>query len=244
MNIKTLRLFLFCLGLIPIIIVIGCNPILYTPPAQHVPLLKKQGEGEVRFSLGTRGYSLQGAYAGTNEYAFLFDARQSVYKQEQTYYSELSSRQHRETTILLGMGRYGTLGDGKKGRWGFYGGLGWGRSCDTPLTGSLFAEAEARYWQVFMQPQIGFEYKMLEGTLSLRANYTDIGNVRSTAPAYDGKHFVHLTLEPAATLGFGYDPVKLFAQIGETFGGKVFNQTSDNLSGRLNMTFGIKAQIR
>lgn len=49
---------------------------------------------------------------------------------------------------------------------------------------------------------------------------------------------------PAATLGFGHDPVKLFAQIGETFGGKVFNQTSDNLSGSLNITFGIKAQIR
>lgn len=225
----------------------GCapTPILYTPPVQHVPMLHEQDECELRFSSGNRGYTLQGAYAISDNCGLLVDSRRIAYEQEEKDWDgEVSSRRHREQTMLAGVGSFGALGERKKARWGFYGGGGRGLAGDTPLKGTLYSKADAHYWQFFLQPQIGFATRIAEGALSLRSSYTFINKVRAVDPRYHGKRFEFFTLEPALTLGLGYDPVKIFAQVGLTLGGKEFTKTIDPVSGPVNMTVGLKVEIR
>ena len=222
----------------------NCAPVLYTPPAPQVPILQAKGELETRFSVGIRGYSGQAAYAITDKIGIMLDGRWQDFSQKATdirfenysiSFDDVSSRQYREQGFSAGIGTYGNLGNKKIGCWGLYGGAGVGRSKDMPLSGTFFSASNTKYYQFFLQPQIGFSIKYIEGSISGRLNYARVGQVHSDDLNYDGKYFDLFTLEPTATLAFGYDPIKLFSQVGLTFGNAAFQETSSVFTGSINV---------
>ncbi|HRO42327.1 MAG TPA: hypothetical protein PL009_05800 [Flavipsychrobacter sp.] len=216
----------------------ACSPRIYLPDRTNAPMLREAGEVKLTSSLKIqnnanaprtvlspsldfaasplKGLGIIASYRSTNRYANEEDFYNNYYYQDSIRYS--GSR------VEFGVGYY--LPFGGRGLFDIYGGVGFG-SIERSNQRGYFGNYDAKYFQAFLQPSIGFAagdvFDMSGGmkinihkynnfktdTISFRYEFTD-PNVDIETPTF-------LMLGPFMNMNVGYKYAKFNMQFGANF---------------------------
>jgi len=203
----------------------GCVT-LYKPNAIHSPLLKEKGELNTSAMLGVSGNgltNLQAAYAVSNHMGILVDG---MYHNKRKSSSDSSIEKLNIGFAEAGAGYFNTFGAKKNGLFQCYSGAGLGKTKDIIFNSdSHNPEASAKYFNLFIQPGVGFITKDLIVAFDLRANYVRLYNINAYLydqfawwntefTYYSNATLDFLNLEPVVTIKAGRERLKGIFQVG------------------------------
>jgi hypothetical protein len=208
----------------------SCVPQYYSPNAHNVPLFTHSGETMVTVATGggdevDGSVELQAATAVTDHWALMTNFYSAWGSEPQ----DGSGSGH---LFEVGTGYYRPFGasDFKSMKAGFvfsaFGGGGFGRVTNYCGPGKVNA-TKLGFRRVFVQPALGFKSSVFDVALSLRLarlSYVPVGGRWSQTPGNDPGQAAGLAaspfsanyflLEPALTVRFGWQHVKLQTQLG------------------------------
>lgn len=222
----------------------SCSPKYYAPTTQNAPLFTEKGESSIAVTGSGNQVELQAAYAlGTN---FAIQANGGLFIP-----SDLDNGNG-------GSGNYGEFGLGYfkplKGNMVFetYGILGFGSvenhfpstvSSNPGTTGDI----SAGITRFGIQPNIGYKSNRFSASLSSRFVQMQYSNIKGSL-VFDGEDQVnylknnkaHFLIEPAITLRYGFEKIKLQLQYGHSL-----NMTnSDFQQDNSYLTLGFQLSLR
>ena len=185
-----------------IMIMTGCTP-QYIPNTLNVPMLKNKGEFQA--SVNTGGFVFfdpQFAYAVTDNVGLMMNTSFQNTKGKMGDY-------HKHILGEIGIGYFKKIG--KLFNFEVFTGYGYNRiktQRTVYLGGYQTYYSNANTDRIFLQPNIGFSYGILEYNLSGRLTYNFIHDL------YNEKELRALFLDPAVTLKLGKNPFKVSLQGG------------------------------
>lgn len=215
----------------------SCSPRIYFPDRTNAPMLREAGEVKLTSSLKVqnnaeapktvlspsfdlavspvKGLGIMACYRSTNRYS----------NEEDFYdYNYQDSIHYTGNRAEFGLGYY--LPFGSRGLFDLYGGVGFG-SLKRKNLQNYFGNYEAKYFQVFLQPSVGFYandvFEMCGGVrlqLQKYSNFTtDTAKFRYefTEPNTDITDPTFLIAGPFMNLNVGYQYVKFNMQFGANF---------------------------
>ncbi|MBS1777053.1 MAG: hypothetical protein JSS64_12325 [Bacteroidetes bacterium] len=213
----------------------SCTPSIYFPDRVNAPMLREVGEVRLTGSLKTqnntaapqnalspsvdlaispiKNLGLIASYRSTNRYASENGRYDYLRYQDSIHYTGNKTE--------LGLGYY--LPFGKRGLFELYGGGAFGNIQRTNLR-KYYGNIDAKYFQVFFQPSIGFNIKdIFELSTGIRFNYhqysqfnpdTSVFSYAYTKPHLDIASSYYFILSPYLNLNIGYQYVKFNIQGG------------------------------
>ena len=235
---NTMKKFLPSLFIVVItVFVTSCAPRIYLPDRTNAPMLREAGEVKLTSSLKiqnntnaphtvvspsfdlaaspVKGLGIIASYRSTNRYADEND----IYD-----YSFQDSIRYSGSRAEFGVGYY--LPFGSRGLFDIYGGVGFG-SVNRDNLQNYYGNYEAKYFQVFLQPSIGFYandvFDMCGG---IKINFHKYNNFKTdtisfryefTDPKTDIEDPTFLMLGPFMNLNVGYKYAKFNMQFGANF---------------------------
>jgi hypothetical protein len=201
---------------------------LYKPNVIHSPQLKEKGDNNTSAVFGILGsgfYNLQSSYALSDHTAVMGDI---MYHHLRIISDDNSDERLNIFSAEAGAGYFKTFGDMKNGLLQCYGGMGLGGSKDIiEDINHNYPEADSRYFNIFLQPGIGYVGKSVAVSFDLRANYIDLYNIHAymydqfewwntQSRLYSDTTLNFVNLEPAITFRFGKENLRGFLQTGMT----------------------------
>ena len=199
----------------------GCSPTYYVPNTHNVPLLQQEGEGILSFTAGDWRVEFQGAYAITDQMAWMLNT--AFFHPEDDEEGDGGKGE----LIEVGLGYYQRFR--KRIMFGTYGLLGIGHVenhfpstlTDNPWTTGKIKSMLVRYG---IQPAVGIQCTYFDVAVSTRITGLSYGNLSGDLVfsgedqvAYLRRKKTHLLVEPALTMRVGYDFLKLQMQWGHSF---------------------------
>jgi hypothetical protein len=187
---------------------------LYSPSSHNAPVLLNKGDIQINAGIGTRGYQADIAGALLNHVGMIGSYR---YHESSEFLSDESDT---EQNFQFGLGYF------RK------------QSKDTHKNVAVFVGYQqgsvrglSTYDGFFIQPQIGYRSRVFDAALSVRIDQVYVQAAQS--------HILY-TIEPAATLGFGREPLKLCMQIGVLAKMNNYSPMVLDPSYRPNMCLGLR----
>jgi hypothetical protein len=221
---------------------------LYDPAAHNVPLLADKHELNACGIAADHGLSGQMAYALTGHIGVM-----GAYQYEtwNVNGADVYSSQHFSKTGELGAGYFEKFGlPDERGRFECYAGAGQGFVRDNVSNYHIpkRPESAALYYKAFIQPGIGYAMNNVEIAFSLRLSRVMFYRIASEEPSIDGRKFSFLSIDPAATVKFGYRNVKFVLQSGMNFpignDYKMINHRNFNeIINKLNLGLGLNIAL-
>lgn len=199
---------------------------LYKPNTIHSPLLKHKGEANTSALLGLSGSglaNLQAAYAISNHTGLMIDG---MYHNKRSKSNDSITEKLNILFVEAGAGYFTTFGSKENRLFQCYAGGGYGNTTDIIHDSNpINPEANAKYFNLFIQPGIAYLNKGIEVALDLRGNYVRMFDIN--ASLYDKfewwntnfKYYSHasldfMNLEPNITLKTGNEKIKGILQLG------------------------------
>lgn len=157
----------------------GCVT-LYKPNVVHSPLLKEKGDWNTTAAIGLSGCGLlniQSSYAVSSHAGIMADG---MYHFRHFTSAGASTEKLNMFFGEAGGGYFSSFGKDNNRLFQVYSGMGYGAAYDRiDSPGESVPEASARYFNVFIQPGLGFTYKSLDLGLDLRANYVRLFEIHA-----------------------------------------------------------------
>ena len=212
-------------GLIPILT--GCVT-LYKPNAIHSPMLKEKGDLNTSASIGLSGcglYNLQAAYAISNHTGVIIDG---MYHNR--YFSSADSSVEKLNMFFVeaGAGYFTKFGYEKNGLFQCYSGGGYGYTTDKISNSNQpYPEVSTKYFNIFIQPGLGFKSEYYDMAFDLRANYVRLFDIHAylykqfewwntNLRFYSDTSLDFMIIEPTLTVRAGGEKLKGILQLGVT----------------------------
>lgn len=238
----------------------SCQPRIYLPDCTNAPMLREAGEVKLTGSLKLqnnvnapksvispsldfaasplKGLGVMASYRSTHRYADENDFYAYEYQ---------DSIRYRGSRFEFGLGYY--LPFGGRGLFDVYGGVGFGSIERDNLEG-YFGNYDAKYYQIFLQPSIGFYandvFEMCGGVKINLHKYssfkTDTVKFRYefTDPQVDIEEPTFLMMGPFMNLNVGYKYAKFNMQFGANFSAsKPYIRMESPLYLSMGVTFAI-----
>lgn len=214
---------IFSLGLV--LILTGCVT-LYKPNVVHSPLLQEKGQFNTSAVLGLSGSgvaNVQAAYAVSDHVGIMADG---MYHGRRISDEESVNEKLDMISGEAGVGYFRKFGSQNNLLFQFYTGGGYGTTSDVILyPDQPNPEANADFYNLFIQPGLAFTSKHFEIAFDLKANYVQLFNIN--AYLYDQFEWWNtdskfrsdttlnfMNLEPTITFKAGGEKLKLFLQTG------------------------------
>ncbi len=175
----------------------GCAP-MYFPNKINTPLLGNQGEVQVGVFGATSGLDIQASFAATDQLGIMVNTSFLNEKADD------AGNARKQNFGELGLGYLHRLGD--KGRLEVFGGYGRASVQSAYNNGYFVDYADVDMNRIFIQPDVGFSGRVVEGALAMRFV---IVNARQ-----GNFSFTRSFLEPALTFKVGFPYVKFVTQAG------------------------------
>lgn len=225
------------LSLISLCCLSACSPKIFLPDRTNAPMLREAGEVKLTSSIKVQnntdaphtvispsldfaaspvqGLGIIASYRSTNRYT----------NEEDLYnYNYQDSIRYTGSRFEFGLGYY--LPFGSRGLFDLYGGAGFGTINRNNLK-AYYGDYEARYFQAFLQPSIGFYggdvFDMCGG---VKINIHKYSNFKSDTPSFryeftdpyaDIENPTFLLLGPFMNMNVGYKYAKFNMQFGANF---------------------------
>jgi len=229
------------------LLVASCSPIYYAPNAHNVPLFKEKNELKLsgHYSLGedVKSVELQTAYSLDTLFAIQLNGMRTI-DNEKAFGSY----------VELALGYYKNLPQ----NWVFeiYAGFGSGRvnwqygDSYSNNFGLANPSSSMNFNKIYMQPSIGYSGSSLDFAFSYRIGILSYNSiVLNDIP--DGNNYdiyilngSHLMSEPAVTLRFGEELVKLQVQLGysKDLQNPAFKYNQDNWNLNIGLRFNLSTK--
>jgi hypothetical protein len=193
---KTKQLF-FLLYAFVTLILSSCAP-AYIPNVRNAPMLTNKNEVQVAAHAGTSGFDPQFAYAVTNHLGVMVNAS------FMNATSDSTNNYHRHQFIEFGTGYYTSFA--KRFKFETFAGGGFGKLAAVYENNLWAARSNVEMTRFFIQPTIGVTSKVIDFGISTRLSLVNLKQESASASG--------LMFEPAVTLKFGWDHIKIVAQAG------------------------------
>ncbi|MCG8411720.1 MAG: hypothetical protein MI739_10605 [Bacteroidales bacterium] len=184
------------------ITIVSCSP-EYIPNMVNTPLFTEKGEFQATVASGSSNLDVQTAFAVTDHMGVMVNGS---YGSEKTNDSDDF---HKHIFLEGGLGYYDKIGN--RGRYEVYGGYGFGKvEGFFENTLDISQKTDAKYNRFFIQPDIGFVSKVLDGNFASRlvlVQLTPQGEGYSSAK-------YNFFLEPVLTSRIGFPYAKFVMQVG------------------------------
>ncbi|MCA6074631.1 hypothetical protein [Fulvivirga sedimenti] len=191
----------------------ACDPIIYAPSSQHVPVLKGKGDMEIEASYADTGFTQGAAVAaagGVGEQDGI-GASLNILRGIENDTEQRSALNFFEAYYI----RHGLVGENPKFVWAIAPGIGY---AGTRAEDDQLIEFKASFIRPFVQPSIGFASRNFEAILSARLGYVGYLSAKSEPLSQDFMELFkengnQVIFEPALTLRAGGEFVKVHTQL-------------------------------
>lgn len=204
---------------------------LYKPNAIHSPLIKEKGETSATVMLGLSGcgyFNGQIAYAQSEHFGIMADG---MYHSRSLTFGDNTNNGTEKLHIFSGEGGAGyftKFGDKQEGLFQCYGGGGYGKATNKVVgVSGPTPEANANYYNLFVQPGIAYFSNNTVISFDMRANYVQLYNINAYLynqfewwntdfKFHNDTTINFINLEPTITFKAGSEKAKAIIQLGAT----------------------------
>lgn len=220
-----------------VLVTFSCAP-LYIPNNANTPLLSQKGEGTLAVNYGFSGLNLHSAYAPANHIGVMLNGSYLNTRDQSDRHGDDYLRKQRFCEIAVGY--FKEIDENAVTEIYLGAGLGKSASKDNYLPfSSTEVHAEGNYYRLFVQPNLGMKYKILEMGAGLRACYVNFTKIEYENYELTGSGSDYF-FEPVFFVGLGGPVVKFQAQLGLSMKAKEEDVATYE---PLILGFGISARI-
>lgn len=193
------KVFVSLFSTILLVVLYSCSP-TYVANTTNIPLLSGAGEFKANVITGTNDIEPQLALAVTNHFALMTNGSFS--------FADQHSNSPKRNFLEGAIGYYNSPGTHQV--FEIYGGYGEGFVSNNYNLSQSSDRFDANYRRFFIQPNMGYRSRFLEGGLSLRFSYLDISKTM-TDKIVSTQNFY---FEPTGTIKCGFENFKFTFQLG------------------------------